>query len=526
MIQIGYTPNASLFPSAFSVFHVKEQSAASSTSEIHPISVSLLQNRTASTDQKSDQANPSSSLSSTVSVMSGVTSSVLVSSTGNNKEELNSFPTPIVSNEPSTLRKLADTPSPSKASPMTTVSTLAPRVKFSFVPLSQDNATKAIATFWKLRYNFAYFDSLSCKNHTFPIIMDAMGFYVDNNIEVFVVYNMISVLAHLQDPFKHRNHTLLHNGTIYTNTARVGRYPMNDATGLRYVLPSNSSVTKTSGVSDTLNCVILNEVQGTQTPLTISLVPILTSPLWRLVVLAYVSSFNSVEEVLHWIAYYQLRGIDHIELVVADEAAELRKGISKVVASGFVTLTDFMFKKNPSYAVFKLSQRSDQVAAMYSSIYRYKFLAQYMIVVDVDEYMVTRDPQAFLPSLINDLFNARAADESVIVNMFMFSPIEKLNHTRADKIRLLNEKKFFSFYRYRTNATTLNAPKSIHRLACFNYPVNVHYAFDKYSLVTGPNMTIYLAHFKTNGFVPPVIEDPVLADMEEKIYPIADLYRV
>ena len=103
----------------------------------------------------------------------------------------------------------------------------------------------------------------------------------------------------------------------------------------------------------------------------------------RIAICAYISSFNTIPEIKHWIAYYMIQHVDNLILYCAEPIDKFIKALHKSIESGFVILYHYPWPLTEAYGPI---QRSVQMSQINSCFYRHRDFYEYIISQDVDEY--------------------------------------------------------------------------------------------------------------------------------------------
>ena len=103
-----------------------------------------------------------------------------------------------------------------------------------------------------------------------------------------------------------------------------------------------------------------------------------------LAICAYVSDYNSIDEIRSWIAFYQLQKVSMVILYVSTPMPYLATEFAHLISIGFLRLIDFTWPRQiKGYHI----QCSNQQAQMNSCFYHFKYEVQALIICDVDEYV-------------------------------------------------------------------------------------------------------------------------------------------
>ena len=103
-------------------------------------------------------------------------------------------------------------------------------------------------------------------------------------------------------------------------------------------------------------------------------------------------------------AYYKIAGVDGVMLYYAEDIPEIMSGLQTEVNSGFVRFFNFSWPLNRYHG---LIQRSVQSAYINSCFYRNRHEFDYIIVLDVDEYLLSEKTPFNLYSSINSISTRR-----------------------------------------------------------------------------------------------------------------------
>ena len=138
----------------------------------------------------------------------------------------------------------------------------------------------------------------------------------------------------------------------------------------------------------------------------------------RIAICAYISSFNTIPEIKHWIAYYMIQHVDNLILYCAEPIDKFIKALHKSIESGFVILYHYPW---PLTKVYKLSQRSIQNSQINSCFYRHRDFYEYIISQDVDEYFYSEKYPFDLYHAIRDAYSLNPSMDSLGVGVYFTS---------------------------------------------------------------------------------------------------------
>lgn len=104
----------------------------------------------------------------------------------------------------------------------------------------------------------------------------------------------------------------------------------------------------------------------------------------KIAVCAYISEYNSINEIKSFLAYYLLQRVDCVIFYCATNYEYFLKSLKFEIENGYVVLYHFPW---PLTRVYGLIQYSVQVSHINSCYYRHRNYFEYIISQDVDEYV-------------------------------------------------------------------------------------------------------------------------------------------
>ena len=110
---------------------------------------------------------------------------------------------------------------------------------------------------------------------------------------------------------------------------------------------------------------------------------LIKQPKRKLAICAYISNYNSINEIKSFLAYYILQKIDNIVLYCSVNCDTFRLALKKEVDSGYVIIYEYPWPLTLKYGAY---QRSIQGSHINSCFYRHRNVFDYIISQDVDEY--------------------------------------------------------------------------------------------------------------------------------------------
>ena len=113
-------------------------------------------------------------------------------------------------------------------------------------------------------------------------------------------------------------------------------------------------------------------------------------------VCAYVSDYNSIDELRFWISYYRVQKVSMVIFYVATPMPQLVTEFSSLIHSGYLRLVDFTWPRHiRGWAI----QCSNQQAQINSCYYHFKYEVQSLILCDTDEFVYSERYPNNLPAL-------------------------------------------------------------------------------------------------------------------------------
>ena len=113
-------------------------------------------------------------------------------------------------------------------------------------------------------------------------------------------------------------------------------------------------------------------------------------------VCAYVSDYNTINELRFWISHYRVQNVSMVIFYVATPMPQLVTEFGGLIRSGYLRLVDFTW---PRHVRGWPIQRSNQQAQINSCFYHFKYEVQSLILCDTDEFIYSELYPYNLPSL-------------------------------------------------------------------------------------------------------------------------------
>ena len=113
-------------------------------------------------------------------------------------------------------------------------------------------------------------------------------------------------------------------------------------------------------------------------------------------VCAYVSDYNSIDELRFWISHYRVQNVSMVIFYVATPMPQLVTEFSGLIRSGYLRLMDFTWPRHVRGMALQLSNQQSQMNACF---YHFKYEVQSLILCDTDEFVYSERFPYNLPSL-------------------------------------------------------------------------------------------------------------------------------
>ena len=243
--------------------------------------------------------------------------------------------------------------------------------------------------------------------HTFsskvPYVADAIA-YMENEFFLYVVLN-VQVNVPPYEYYSNGQYSVIYNGNTYNGS----RMATETCIVMKYSLPISTIM-----VGDTIEFTVENSVMN-HTIHNCSAVVLSSKKKGGIASCSYLSNFNSMYEVIHFIAYTLLIGVD---VVILYEATPVPyESALKQIFGKRVHLYSFTWPQRSNYS---FPQRGSQLAQMNSCYYRNKHYFDYMIFIDVDEYLYFDNSNYTLRSIIQHFFSGYSEYGIQVSSVFSF----------------------------------------------------------------------------------------------------------
>ena len=223
---------------------------------------------------------------------------------------------------------------------------------------------------------------------TVPYVADAVAYW-DHGFTLFVVLNML-VYPPSCLHYSSGEYTVLFKDRSYYGTKMAG----GPCLVMKYSLPISGAL-----VGDSIEFTIQNSAMNHTIP-KCSAVVLSSKKKGGIASCSYLSGFNSLVEVIHFISYTLSIGVD--EVILYEATPIPYKDTLKLLFGKRAHFFSFMW---PQRSNFPYPQRGSQRAQMNSCYYRNKYYYEYMIFIDVDEYLFFAG-NSTLKSVLDDALHA------------------------------------------------------------------------------------------------------------------------
>ena len=222
-----------------------------------------------------------------------------------------------------------------------------------------------------------------------PYIVDVDVYYIHSSLVYYVILNTM----HLDD-YPHEQHAeyiLLYLGKEYPNEMPKRNVDIGFSV-LKFTVSDskhyNEGDVVTFSLIDTLRHHPYDRIQACVRYPNPNPLP--------LAICAYVSNYNSVDELRFWISFYRVQKVSMVILYVTTPMPQLRTEFASLIQSGYLKLIDFTW---PRHVKGWVIQCSNQQAQMNAAFYRFKYEVKAMIICDTDEFIYSEKYPFDLPAV-------------------------------------------------------------------------------------------------------------------------------
>lgn len=220
-------------------------------------------------------------------------------------------------------------------------------------------------------YQFAERLRQSQKNDSFPLVNDIIVMGNNKKWIFYVIMNNGNALPAYQK-LRNMNVKLVCGNHTIRNSFKVGKE--DNIRLLKYV------------VNDALLSNTVSLIDGATSWKYISLpfqvLPV--QPKRKVAICAYISDYNTANEIKSFLAFYLIQKVDTIIFYCAVNFNFFYNLLKKEIENGYVILYSYPWPLTNAYGKI---QRSIQISQMNSCYYRHRSFFEYIVMIDVDEYM-------------------------------------------------------------------------------------------------------------------------------------------
>ena len=168
-------------------------------------------------------------------------------------------------------------------------------------------------------------------------------------------------------------------------------------------------------------------------------------------VCAYVSDYNSIDELRFWISHYRVQNVSMVIFYVATPMPQLVTEFSGLIRSGYLRLMDFTWPRHVRGMALQLSNQQSQMNACF---YHFKYEVQSLILCDTDEFVYSERFPYNLPSLNSYLSQTYPSYD--VIHVFIYCTLNRsfsLIGLGIRKVNSVREKNIFTtaLYSMHTN---------------------------------------------------------------------------
>ena len=252
-------------------------------------------------------------------------------------------------------------------------------------------------------YDFAKRLRQAQKNINVPMVNDIVVSKRNNSWAVYVIINNGNTRSKRYMKYSSYNVELLLNGKTYQNV--FSQVKEGHLRVLKYEVPS----VPLSGTVSLFDRTI--KVRYGNLPYK----ALTSQPKRKIAVCAYISNYNTVNEIKSMLAFYILQSVDNVILYCTMNCANFKQTFKLEIQSGFVILYEYPWPLTRKYGLF---QRSIQGSHINSCYYRHRDYFEYIISQDVDEYFYSEQYPYDLYKAIRGIFALNPGKRSLAVFLY------------------------------------------------------------------------------------------------------------
>ena len=252
----------------------------------------------------------------------------------------------------------------------------------------------------KVDLNFAKRLRQAQNDSDIPLVNDIVVSKKNNTWEVIVIINNGNTMNEKYNKLRSVNVELLVGNKIYPNSFKQ----VHEAhlRVLKYEVPN----LPVSGTISLFDCT---------TNVSYQYLPyraLINQPKRKIAICAYISDYNTLNEIISFLAYYILQKIDNVILYCSVNCDTFRIALKKEIENGYVILYEYPWPLTKKYGAY---QRSIQGSHINSCYYRHRNYFEYIISQDVDEYFYSEQYPYDLYTAIRRVYKLNPDNRSLAV---------------------------------------------------------------------------------------------------------------
>ena len=278
-----------------------------------------------------------------------------------------------------------------------------------------------------------------------PYLTDVIAYHFPNETHVYVIMSIYNVPVDRRAEEIHQNYSLIFDGVTYNTLLPVNSsYPYHSI--MKYILPFPFNIRNGIKVEPFYGSFVVTIVNKVQHRVYSNVHVCLRNRIVRrnTTLCAYVSDYNSMDELRHWSAYHLMMHIDKLVFYMGNNYFDLDRMMKNITELGFLEIVNWVFPKNVLEDGQPI-QINHQYAQAASCFYRNKYASRYVLLFDTDEYMYinkTHVEYDLLPYI--ELWNSEYPSVDafrVKSNMMM-----RKRETWVPRDKYIREGKLFTFF--------------------------------------------------------------------------------
>ena len=248
-----------------------------------------------------------------------------------------------------------------------------------------------------------------------PFLVGVTSVFVNRVIEIYITINY----QHMKNKTGQRsiNYTLNFKSRIYNNIYATNNYPAG-YNQLKFIIMDYTFYQNNDIISFTLkdhsNNRTYHDVKSCILIPPVNKLPLITC--------SYISDYNTIAELRSFIAFHRIQRVSKVVFYQATPIDGFEKAFEKLISSGYLIVIDFTWPRPKN--VHRLPQETNQLAQINACYNRFRFLADALILCDVDEYIYSKQYPYNLPSALYYLvetYNSRNVFIVCYAKIFMYS---------------------------------------------------------------------------------------------------------